>query len=228
MKNEKITVVIADDHSILRSGLRMLLGAQPDMNVVGEANNGDEALEKVRLKRPAVLILDISMPGSNGIEVIHDILKISPQTRVLILTMHAEAAYLDAVLTAGATGFVLKRSLDSDLLNAIRAVRRGDNFIDAGMTKFLVQKALGGKPAESSAKAASSLLSRRELQVLTLAAQGHTNRQISLKLFVSVKSVETYRARLLKKLNLEDRAQMFRFAVEAGLLSSDPVSHGAS
>jgi DNA-binding NarL/FixJ family response regulator len=228
MKNEKITVVIADDHSILRSGLRMLLGAQPDMNVVGEANNGDEALEQVRLKRPAVLILDISMPGSNGIEVIHDILKISPQTRVLILTMHAEAAYLDAVLTAGATGFVLKRSLDSDLLNAIRAVRRGDNFIDAGMTKFLVQKALGGKPAESSAKAASSLLSRRELQVLTLAAQGHTNRQISLKLFVSVKSVETYRARLLKKLNLEDRAQMFRFAVEAGLLSSDPVSHGAS
>ena len=206
----------------------MLLGAQPDMNVVGEANNGDEALEQVRLKRPAVLILDISMPGSNGIEVIHDILKISPQTRVLILTMHAEAAYLDAVLTAGATGFVLKRSLDSDLLNAIRAVRRGDNFIDAGMTKFLVQKALGGKPAESSAKAASSLLSRRELQVLTLAAQGHTNRQISLKLFVSVKSVETYRARLLKKLNLEDRAQMFRFAVEAGLLSSDPVSHGAS
>lgn len=228
MKNEKITVVIADDHAILRSGLRMLLGAQPDLNVVGEANNGEEALEQVRLKRPAVLLLDISMPGSNGIEVIHDILKISPQTRVLILTMHAEAAYLDAALAAGATGFVLKRSLDSDLLNAIRVVRRGDNFIDAGMTKFLVQKALGGKAAESSAKAASSLLSRRELQVLTLAAQGYTNRQISLKLFVSVKSVETYRARLLKKLNLEDRAQMFRFAVEAGLLSADPVSHGAS
>lgn len=224
MKNEKITVVIADDHSILRSGLRMLIGAQPDLSVVGEANNGEEALEQVRSKRPAVLLLDISMPGGNGIEVIHEIVKTSPQTRVLILTMHAEAAYLDAALAAGATGFVLKRSLDSDLLNAIRVVRRGDNFIDAGMTKFLVQKALGGKASESSAKAASNLLSRRELEVLTLAAQGYTNRQISLRLFVSVKSVETYRARLLKKLNLEDRAQMFRFAIEAGLLSSDPLS----
>ena len=173
--------------------------------------------------KPSVLLLDISMPGTSGIEIIGEVLKISPQTRVLILTMLTEAAYLDGALAAGAAGFVLKRSLDSDLLNAIRVVRRGDSFIDAGMTKFLVQKALGQRAPESSARAACSLLSRRELQVLTLAAQGHTNRQISAKLFVSVKSVETYRARLLKKLELEDRAQMFRFAVEAGLLTADPA-----
>jgi DNA-binding NarL/FixJ family response regulator len=198
----------------------MLLSAQPDIRVVGEAENGDQALQQVRDKKPAILLLDISMPGSSGLEVIKEVLKISRETRVLILTMLTEPVYLNSVLAAGAAGFVLKRSLDSDLLSAIRAVQQGDQFIDASMTKFIIEKALVQQTGKQSPKTACGLLSRRELQVLKLAAHGFTNRQIASQLFLSVKSVETYRARVLKKLNIHDRAHLVRFAVEAGLLSA--------
>jgi len=127
MRKKHITVVIADDHAILRAGLRMLLNQQPDIKVVGEAENGEHALEQVRLNKPDIILMDISMPGTGGVEATAEIRRKSPQTRVVILTMHAESAYLDSVLAAGASGYVLKRSLDSDLLKAIRSAQLGLN-----------------------------------------------------------------------------------------------------
>src|ERR1700760_549916 len=220
MKPKQIRIVIADDHTILRSGLRMLLGAQRDMQVVGEAENGDAALEEVRLKKPDVLLMDISMPGTSGIEATKEVRKRSPQTKVIILTMHGEGAYLDSALAAGASGYVLKRALDSDLVSAIRAADEGQTFIDSGVAGHLVDKALGPDGARRlAAKDARDLLSRRELQVLKLVAEGYTNQEIALKVFISVKSVETYRARVLKKLQLTTRSEVVRFAIEAGLLA---------
>ena len=217
-----IKVVIADDHTILRAGLRMLLSAQPDIKVVGEAADGEQAIEQVRLKKPDVLLMDITMPGISGIEALSEMKKRYRHTRVIILTMHAEPAYLESTLAAGASGYVLKKALDSDLVSAIRAAHEGRTFIDSDVTEHLVRKVLDGdKPVKLTAKNASDLLSRRELQVLTLVAQGYTNQQIATQVFISVKSVETYRARLLRKLDLTSRNQMVRFAIDAGLLASD-------
>ncbi len=218
-KKPMISVVIADDHAILRSGLRMLLNAQPDMNVVGEAADGDQAMEQVRLKKPDVLLLDISMPGASGVEAAGEVKKRSPKTRVLILTMHTDAGYLHSALAAGAAGYVLKRSLDSDLVSAIRDVYLGKIFIDSGVAEHLVVKALGREGRKPVTPQQSfDLLSHRERQVLKLVAEGYTNAQIAEKVFVSVKSVETYRARLLKKLQIKTRREIVRFAIRAGVL----------
>lgn len=223
-KKMPISVVIADDHAILRAGLRMLLNAQPDMRVVGEAADGEEALAQVRLRKPDVLLLDISMPGTGGVEAAIEVKKRWPRTRVVILTMHAGAPYLDSALAAGASGYVLKKALDSDLVSAIRAASDGSTFIDSGVAGHLVAKALGsGDGGRANAQQVRDLLSRRELQVLRLAAAGLTNRQIASKVFVGVKSVETYRSRVLKKLNIKTRQDLVRFALDAGLLvGQDP------
>jgi len=219
MRKKHITVVIADDHAILRAGLRMLLNQQPDIKVVGEAENGEHALEQVRLNKPDIILMDISMPGTGGVEATAEIRRKSPQTRVVILTMHAESAYLDSVLAAGASGYVLKRSLDSDLLKAIRSANEGETFIDSGVAVHLVGKIPGAGPHRLAATQAHDILSRRELQVLKLVAEGCTNRQIASQAFISVKSVETYRARLLIKLQIKTRRDIVRYAIEAGLLA---------
>ncbi len=219
-KKSAISVIIADDHTILRAGLRMLLRAQSDIKVAGEAADGEQALEQVRSKKPDVLLIDISMPGISGIEAAAELKRRHSLTRVIILTMHAEPAYLESALAAGAAGYVLKRALDSDLVSAIRAAHEGRTFIDSGVTEHLVQKALGSpRHFKVTAQNAHDLLSRRELQVLTLVAEGYTNQQISAQIFVSVKSVETYRARLLKKLQISTRREIVRYAIEAGLLA---------
>ena len=223
MKKKIISVVIADDHAILRAGLRMLLSQQPDIQVVGEAENGEEAIEQVRRKKPNILLADISMPGTSGIEIIQQVAKRSPKTLVLILTMHAEPAYLDSALAAGAAGYVLKKALDSDLLTAIRVTNSNGTFIDQDMTQHLLGKHRHAQAASTvTARQARDLLSRRELQILTLIAQGHTHREIASQTSISVKSVETYRARLLKKLKLTTRRDIVQFALSAGLLSAQP------
>lgn len=215
-----IQVVVADDHAILRSGLRMLLNSQSDMKVVGEAADGDQAMEQVRLKKPDILLIDLNMPGTSGVEATKEIRRRSPHTRVVVLTMHAEPAYLHSALAAGASGYVLKRSLDSDLVSAIRGAYQGKTSIDAGIAEHLVEKALGkSRRRRPMARETFDLLSRREQQVLKLVAEGYTNAQIAAQVFVSVKSVETYRARLLKKLRIKTRREIIRFAVNAGLLT---------
>ena len=221
-KNSKIRVLIADDHAILRSGLRMLIDAQTDMTVVAEAQNGNEAIQIAPKTSPDVVILDVTMPERGGLHAIHDILKQNPDTRILLLTMHEELAYLRTALAAGASGYVLKKSVDADLLSAIRAVHKGRTYVDSELASELIQNALpehGRSPNKLS-----EVLSEREAQVLKLVAEGFSSREIAQKIFVSVKTVETYRGRLTEKLGLTSRADIVRYALEIGLLTSEKFS----
>lgn len=214
----KIRLVVADDHSILRSGLRMLINAEADMEVVGEAAEGKEVEAVVRETMPDVLLLDITMPAGGGIKALEQVRRSFPQISVLILTMHEDPAYLRSVLAAGASGYVLKRAVDADLLFAIRAVHRGGTFVDPSLAQNLLPQAAGAPPARGT------LLSPRERQVLQLVAEGYTNQQIADRIFVGVKSVETYRARIGQKLSLNSRADFVRYALEIGLLTTEEVA----
>lgn len=212
-----IKVLIADDHAVLRSGLRMLLGAQSDIEVVGEAENGTQASRRTRELRPDVVLLDLSMPGPRSGVVIRDVLRAHPKTRVLILTMHDDAAYLRSALSAGAAGYVVKKAADSELMSAIRAVHAGRTFVD------LTHSANESTPDAEKAvdeKQPPKALSRREREVLRLLAQGNSNQQIADRIRLSVKTVETYRTRLSEKLRLKGRAELYRFAAESGLLDN--------
>lgn len=221
-KNSKIQVLIADDHAILRSGLRMLIDAQSDMTVVAEAQNGDEVIEGVKETSPDVVILDITMPERGGLHAIHEVLKLSPDTRVLLLTMHEEVAYLRTALAAGASGYVLKKSVDADLLSAIRAVHRGRTYVDSELASELIEHALPDR--SRTGRKGREVLSERELQVLKLVAEGFSSREIAQQIFISVKSVETYRGRFAEKLGLTSRADIVRYALETGLLTTEKFS----
>lgn len=218
-KTAKIRIVIADDHAILRSGLRMLINAQPDMTVVGEAQDGQEAVQVIQQTEPGVAILDVTMPKSGGLDVINEIIRSNPATRVLLLTMHEEPAYLRTALAAGASGYVLKKSVDGDLLSAIRAVHKGKNFVDPELAEVLVRDALPHDAAERATP--RNLLSDRELEVLKLVAEGFSSREIAEQIYISTKTVETYRSRLVEKLGLKSRAQIVRYALNLGLLSPE-------
>jgi DNA-binding NarL/FixJ family response regulator len=211
----RIRILLADDHAVLRSGLRMLIGSQRDLEVVGEASDGDEAVRKAAVLRPDVALVDITMPGSGGIKAIERIRQAAPATRVLVLTMHDVPAYLRAALAAGATGYVVKRAADSDLLAAIRDVHRGRTVLDPALSARVVQG--GVRRRGPASPTATALLSQREREVLELVAQGYTNQQIADHLGLSVKTVETYRARLVEKLGLQSRAELVRYALDSGV-----------
>ncbi len=216
----RIRILIADDHAVLRAGLRMLLNAQPDMEVVGEASTGEEAVQQARTLKPDIVLMDLTMPGAGGTEATARIVRGCPGVRVLVLTMHDDAAYLRGVLAAGASGYVLKRSADAELLSAIRITRRGEAYIAPSLAGAVVQEALGRR-ARQADSAPGEALSDRERDVLRLLAQGHTNQHVAEQLAVSVKTVETYRARLMAKLGLKTRAELVRYALSAGLLTPE-------
>lgn len=220
----KIRLVVADDHAILRTGLRMLINAQPDMEVVGEAEDGIEAVEAVNKANPDVVLLDVTMPRSGGLDAIKHIAARNRSTRVLLLTMHEESAYLRTALAAGAAGYVLKKSVDADLLSAIRAVSKGRTYVDSGLAEILVRDAFSKDDIAGSA--ANSVLSDRELQVLKLVAEGFSSREIAEQIYISTKTVETYRARFAEKLGLKSRAQIVRYALNLGILSSEKFTIG--
>ncbi len=222
-RKKKIRVFVADDHAILRSGLRLLINAQSDMEVVGEAEDGDEAVRQVRALRPDVSVVDITMPEAGGLKAIGELTRKAPDTRVLVLTMHGEPAYLRTALSAGALGYVLKKSVDADLLGAIRAVHQGKTYVDPELANDLVRDALRGTSI-SSLKRREIPLSSRELQVLRAVAEGFSSKQIAAQIFVSTKTVETYRARIAEKLGLKSRAEFVQYALESGLLSTDKIS----
>jgi len=219
---EIIRIMIADDHAILRAGLRSLLSAQDDMTVVAEAIDGEEAVEKAEACKPDVLLLDITMPKKSGIEALQEIRKLSPATRVLVLTMHDDHAYLRSVLAAGGSGYLVKRAADTELLMAIRAIQQGRSYIDVGLEENQLQTVLVDEQKARSEAAAKSLesLSDRERQVLELVALGFTHKEVGESLSLSVKTVETYRSRLSEKLGLRSRAELVRFALELGLLDT--------
>jgi two-component system response regulator NreC len=213
-----IRLLIADDHAVLRTGLRMLLEAQHDMEVAGEAGDGGEVSQKARELQPDVVLMDLTMPGPHSGDVIRHVLRAAPQTRVLILTMHDDPAYLASAMAAGAAGYVVKKVADSELLSAIRAVHAGRTFVD------LTQSLRSRSPTRDTGGEAKRPkdLSLREREVLRLLAQGHSNQEIAKRIRLSVKTVETYRTRLSQKLGLKGRAELYRFAVEAGILTPDP------
>lgn len=214
---ERIRVLLADDHAVLRAGLRMLLEAEGDIEVVGEAGTGDEAIEQARRLRPAVMVIDLSMPGLGGLDAMRRITALGLPTRMLVLTAHAEAEYLFPVIDAGGSGYVTKAAADRDLVGAIRAVARGEVFLYPHAAKMLLQryKAVsdGGEPAPLAR------LSGREREVLALTAEGYSSSEIGERLFLSPKTVETYRSRVMHKLGLTHRAELVRLALETGLLS---------
>jgi len=212
---KKIRLLLADDHAILRAGLRVLLDAQPDMTVVAEAADGLEAIDRARVNRPDVAVVDLTMPGMSGVQTLERLRREVPATRLLVLTMHDDPAYAGLTLAAGATGHVVKDAESSELLAAIRAVHRGRTFVHTGT---------GVDDVEVSESIPTGVppLSRRERQVLELLARGHTNREVGQRLSLSVKTIETYRSRLKTKLGLNTRSDLVRLAMDLGLLTARP------
>jgi DNA-binding NarL/FixJ family response regulator len=210
-----IRIVIADDHGILRAGMRALLSAEPDFQVVGEAEDGSAAVQLAARLHPDVALLDISMPILNGIQAIKPLKEQSPETRVLILTLHEDESLLRQAIANGASGYIVKRAVGSELTNAIRSVCAGNLYIHPTMTRALLRDA--DAPNRRKESAAESL-SPRELQVLKFMAQGYTNRQIAEMLHISVRTVEGHRANLAGKLGLSSPLQIVRYAMEHGLL----------
>ena len=219
--SERIRIVLADYHAVLRAGLTALLDRQPDMQVVGEAGDGNECVKVARAVRPDVILLDINMPNSNGLDALERLQVETPESRVLVLTMHDETTYLRQVLASGGAGYVLKQAADQELLSAIRTVHSGGTFLHPAHTQALLNHS-SVEPADVEGEDERlAALSDREREVLRLIALGHSNKEIAEMLYLSVKTVETYKARVMQKLELKGRAALVRFALTQGLLDGD-------
>ena len=219
-----IRILLADDHAVLRAGLKSLLNAEPDMQVVGEAEDGLSCLRQVLLLRPDVILLVINMPRANGLETLKTVREQAPESRVLVLTMHDDLGYLRQVLAYGGAGYVLKQAASEELLSAIRAVHRGGVYLHPSHAQALLQDPSAQAqpaPARSEQEERYSTLSEREAQIFKLVALGHRNSEIAEMLHLSVKTVETYKARLMQKLGLRSRAALVRYALELGLLDQE-------
>jgi len=205
-------VLIADDHGIVRSGLRLLLERQPDIEVVGEAADGAAARELAVRERPDLAILDVKMPKLTGLQATREIKAQAPEVAVLILSMHDDERYLFEALKAGASGYVLKTQADTDLLDAVRAVERGEPFLTSGAQRALIKDLLE-RGADSEEE-----LTPREEEIVKLVAEAHTNEEIGEMLFISKKTVERHRANILEKLGMRDRVELTRYAIRRGLV----------
>jgi two-component system response regulator NreC len=212
-------ILLADDHAVLRSGLRLLLESQSDLKVVGEAASGTETLRLAEQLQPDLILLDLSMPQLGGLDALPVLKKLAPAAKILILTMYDDAHYLRRALQSGAAGYVLKKAADVELLSAIRAVLRGEIYIHPSMTRVLLEDML--PKTDSQAMDAWDTLSEREQEVLRLVALGHTSAEIAESLNLSTKTVETYRARGMEKLGLPNRAALVRLALKRGLISAE-------
>ena len=209
-----IHILIADDHGVLRAGLRALLNAEPDLEVIAEASDGNDALRLASELRPDIVLLDISMPGPGGIEVTRRLKEALPELRVLILTAHEDESMLREAVQAGAAGYIIKRAVESELINAIHAVWRGDLYVHPAMTRALLRET---SLFPVSAEPAVESLTPREIEVLRLIANGYTNGQVAKELNLSVRTVESHRANLMGKLELRSRVELVRYAMEHGL-----------
>jgi two-component system response regulator NreC len=208
---------MVDDHEIVRAGLRMLLQAQPDIEIVAEADNGRDAVAKVRELQPDIVLMDISLPDMDGFEATQQIKRARPKTAVLALTMHESDDYFFKMLQAGASGYVPKKAAPTDLVTAIRTVREGGVFLYPALAKSLVRDYMG-RATEGSERAALDGLTEREQEVLKLIADGSTNQEIANQLTISVKTVERHRANIMGKLNLHSRTELVKYAIRKGLI----------
>ena len=218
----KTRILLADDHAVLRAGLRLLIETQADMTCAGEASDGIEALAQAERLQPDLVLLDLSMPRLGGLVALPEIRRKAPQTRILVLTMHADEEYLRQCLKGGAAGYVLKEAADQELLLAIRAVMRGEVYIHPAMTRGLLGDLVDRSrdlTALGRSVRSEDALSEREAEVIKQVARGHTNQEIADQLSLSVKTVETYRARAMEKLGMSNRATLVQYALDKGWLA---------
>lgn len=212
----KLRVLLADDHKIVREGLTLLVNSQPDMEVVGEADNGRAAIALARELKPDVVVMDVSMPEVNGLEATKKLLRLYPEIKVLTLTRHADDGYLQQLLRAGASGYVLKLSAADELVRAIRAVVAGKTYLDPEMMEHIVEAAVGGKAARGPS--ADKELSKREREVLRFTALGYANKEIAARLSISVRTVEVHKANAMQKMGMKSRIDIVRYAILRGWL----------
>lgn len=213
----KIRLLLVDDHEIVRAGLRMLFLAEPDMTIVGEAGSGQDALRLVRELKPDVVLMDVAMPGMSGIEATRQIKEASPETAVLALTMYEDEQYFFEMIHAGAAGYIPKRAAPDDLVSAIRVVSQGNVFLYASLARYLVNEVIN-QPEAGKSSSATEELTAREREVLVHIAEGSTNREIAEKLVISPKTVDRHRENIMRKLNLHNRVELVKYAIEKGLI----------
>lgn len=218
MIGSAVKVFIAEDHGVVREALKRFINSQPDFEVVGEASGGLEVAGKVQESKPDVIIMDLSLPGMDGIKCTASLLKSNPETKVIALTAHEEMSFIRECLAAGAKGYVLKRSMAEELRLALNVVSRGGTYLDP-LVSAKLQQMLSQAPDSSSS---ASKLSEREVQVVTLIARGLSAKEISKQLAIGVKTVETYKARASEKLGIRTRAELVRHACEYGWLKDEP------
>ncbi|MFZ5926106.1 MAG: response regulator [Acidobacteriota bacterium] len=212
MTRKTIRILLADDHSLVRQGFRRILEAHPDLEIVGEASDGREAVELTGTLQPDVVVMDVAMPGLNGIEATRRICESSPRTRVLALSMHRDSVYVREILRAGARGYLLKDAIDADLISAVRAVARGEGFIASAVADCVLAD------YRQHVSDPIDLLTAREREVLQLIAEGKTNKEIASLLKLSVYTVDAHRGRIMEKLNLHSAGELVRFALRKGLI----------
>ncbi|MCC6265600.1 MAG: response regulator transcription factor [Bryobacterales bacterium] len=208
----KIRILLADDHSVVRQGFSAILRTQDDMDVIAEATNGREAIEKALTLKPDVIVMDVAMPELNGIEATRRIQEEAPRSRILALSMHKDAVYVREILRAGARGYLLKDAIDTDLISAVRAVAQGDGYISPAVSEAVLSD------YRKHVTNPLDLLSSREREVLQMIAEGLINKEIATKLSLSVYTVEAHRGRLMEKLNLHSTSELVRFAIRNGLI----------
>lgn len=216
---KKIKILIADDHSVVRQGLRTLLQSAPEFSVIGEAANGEEAVRLAKARPPDIVIIDISMPKLNGIEATRRIKENNPAAKVLILTIHENEEYVYQMIRAGANGYVLKNADKKELFAAVRAVAGGEHFFSPGISKLIIDEFIKQAREQDAAKQSSAPhLTKRETEILRFIALGLTNKKIAEKLFLSVRTVNTHRTNLMQKLNIHDTAGLVRYAIQNGIV----------
>lgn len=220
MNKKNITVLIADDHMIVREGLRKLLETEKDIEVVGEASNGRCAVDLAVKLHPDVVVMDIAMPQMNGLEATRQIRKIVPEAKVIILSAHSDDAYVEGVMTLGANGYLIKQSSAHILSEAIREVKNGKVFFSPNITKRLNKRKQKTLDRNGVPKAKIAHLSSRELEVLQRIAEGEANKEMAANLCISIKTVEKHRAHLMSKLDIHDTAGLTRYAIAAGMIES--------
>jgi two-component system response regulator NreC len=211
-----IKVVLVDDHAVVRSGLRLLLDAHEEIEVVGEAGNAKDAIFRARALKPDVILLDVVMPGESGIEVLPALLKESPDTKVLVLSMQDDPSYVREAFAAGASGYVLKEAADEEVVSAVREIASGGHYVHPALGARMV-----AAEAQERAAADADPLSEREREVLRLLALGHTTQEIAHELYISVRTAESHRAHIMQKLHIATRAELVRYALSHGLLGGE-------
>jgi two-component system, NarL family, response regulator NreC len=207
-----IKILLADDHTIVRQGLKLIISSHADLQVIGEAANGREVLELAEKLKPDVILMDVAMPELNGIEATRRLRDVSPRTKVLVLSMHKEAVYVREILKAGARGYILKDAIDTELISAIQSVARGDGYISPAISGTLLSD------YRQNITNPLDLLSSREREVLQLIAEGKTNKEVATRLNLSVYTVDSHRGKIMEKLNLHSTGELVRFAMKQGLV----------